>query len=1082
MQEHEHDPIVSRSAVAGRLERISCELVTLKAWHEDGIISAREHGQQISTLLAAKLPMPVTHSELTRSVLEALATWSRDSLVWEDIAAASRAAVLRAAAGCLPPPSPPLSPPEGVAEQPDSAGINEAVARIVASAGSAPQQEEAVPTLGAGQAKPLSFGQHCEASGGKKPASFRLPQTILDSPCLATDHEPADSASTHDSVSPPKSSGSARTCDVLNNSFAAHRRRTMRFSNEKSPSAAGDDRRRMRFSNEKSPPPAAASSSWLQRALRHSHERSSTDTLPGGSSGKLTYSPATGSGGTLPEQGAGDGEEEQARLPASATRSRAARNSVEEINSHFARNRRGRVSTDGAEEVSTDLTDLVSMLEELRQEGQGKGHGLLNELGLGVTLRRAKTRTNFMMKATDILEQEQARSRSEQLGEASEMDSPSTDSTRFSFSKRGRRKTRGLSRRCCRALDRMVPVFEPESRLLTLWQLTIFAFVLVSAVVVPLMVAFEGEMPRGTRASLSTMDKVFDIAFIIDMLVSCNVAFREDGFVVRVRRLVAMKYARGWLALDFVSSFPLSWILEDGDGPADAIYDSTDSQASLEVAKINKLLRLVKLGKLLRILKLFKIFDMLANEMRFNPASFRLLGLAFGLFFIAHLFGCLWYMTISWSGGTLEEYQAFVEATATYGTGRAASLGAAAGDPSSNASTSSSASSASASASASAPFSSYYAHGSRYPLDELLAASKLGSDGVGHKWLLCFTWAIGLFTGLMPIEMHPWRSEEMAFCIVALVCAMAFNAMIISSCSSAMAAMDYVARHHKAKLDRVRDYMRFNNVPGELSTLILDYYKYICVNSQTKDDVKDFGDLPQQLHFKLVIALHRDLITKCPLFVEFDNNSILRILTFLRPFTLPPETVVLRQDHSHTAMYFVSRGMLWIVDITQRNADGTPLRVGNLGDHDFFGDEGVLSGRRPEYSVVTKSYCVLMALTRADFETANPRLKQHLASASSRAGGDAGRIMSIVEAIKRKRALTRVKTTDLVKAGMSPRGSDGRMQRTASRKSGPVGGGEGGGETSSMRVLGSRWRALPVARARQAATTTATAVDVAAAD
>lgn len=56
--------------------------------------------------------------------------------------------------------------------------------------------------------------------------------------------------------------------------------------------------------------------------------------------------------------------------------------------------------------------------------------------------------------------------------------------------------------------------------------------------------------------------------------------------------------------------------------------------------------------------------------------------------------------------------------------------------------------------------------------------------------------------------------------------------------------------------------MRFNHVPVELSSLILDYYKYICTNSQTKEDVKDFVDLPQQLHFKLVIALHRDLIIK----------------------------------------------------------------------------------------------------------------------------------------------------------------------------------------------------------------------------
>ena len=185
----------------------------------------------------------------------------------------------------------------------------------------------------------------------------------------------------------------------------------------------------------------------------------------------------------------------------------------------------------------------------------------------------------------------------------------------------------------------------------------------------------------------------------------------------------------------------------------------------------------------------------------------------------------------------------------------------------------------------------------------------------------------------------------MAFTIVALVFAMAFNAMIISACSSAMAAMDYIARHHKAKLDRVRDYMRFNAVPSDLRATIMEFYRYICLNSQTQDDLKDFVDLPQQLHFKLAIALHRELITKCvtptshattrcllslshsrthitlshalsltrvcrcPLFAEFDNLSILRILSFLRPITLPPETVVVRQGQEHAAMYFVSRGM-----------------------------------------------------------------------------------------------------------------------------------------------------------------------------
>jgi hypothetical protein len=220
---------------------------------------------------------------------------------------------------------------------------------------------------------------------------------------------------------------------------------------------------------------------------------------------------------------------------------------------------------------------------------------------------------------------------------------------------------------------------------------------------------------------------------------------------------------------------------------------------------------------------------------------------------LADLFGCLWYMVISWSGGTLDDYAAQLAAQQQHGYENNAT-------------------------------SASVLRGERYPFNELLAATELGPDGVTRKWLLCYVFAMGMFTGLMPIEMHPWREEEMIFCLVSLVIAMgpsrasftphatartllptrlsphatasqaatlgpraagsrcssvrsaAFNTMTISSCSSAMSAMDSVARHHKAKLDRVRDFMRFNSVPIEVSNQVLDFYKYIAINSQTKDE------------------------------------------------------------------------------------------------------------------------------------------------------------------------------------------------------------------------------------------------------
>lgn len=101
-------------------------------------------------------------------------------------------------------------------------------------------------------------------------------------------------------------------------------------------------------------------------------------------------------------------------------------------------------------------------------------------------------------------------------------------------------------------------------------------------------------------------------------------------------------------------------------------------------------------------------------------------------------------MIISWAGGTLDDYAAQLAAERQHGHENAAS----------------------------ASLRTSALRVKRYPFDELLAATELGTDGVTRKWLLCFVFAMGMFTGLMPIEMHPWREEEMIFCIVSLVFAM----------------------------------------------------------------------------------------------------------------------------------------------------------------------------------------------------------------------------------------------------------------------------------------------------------------------
>ena len=70
--------------------------------------------------------------------------------------------------------------------------------------------------------------------------------------------------------------------------------------------------------------------------------------------------------------------------------------------------------------------------------------------------------------------------------------------------------------------------------------------------------------------------------------------------------------------------------------------------------------------------------------------------------------------------------------------------------------------------------------------------------------------------------------------------------------------------------------------------------------------------------------------------------------------------------------------MLWEVENYGSSSDDLPPKlIRALGNHEFFGDEvhGSADGARPKCSIVAKTYCVLMALTRQDFDTACPRLK-----------------------------------------------------------------------------------------------------------
>ncbi len=246
----------------------------------------------------------------------------------------------------------------------------------------------------------------------------------------------------------------------------------------------------------------------------------------------------------------------------------------------------------------------------------------------------------------------------------------------------------------------------------------------------------------------------------------------------------------------------------------------------------------------------------------------------------------------------------------------------------------------------------------RYPLDELVTADW------GTKWLYCFYWATGMITGFCPFDITPTQPDEIIFDTLCMMIGSVFNAFVISSTTSAIANMDSMATHHKTKLDRIDHYLRFHNVAPELRLRIVQFYKYLFVASQSSDDLSLFRDLPTQMSLHLSVAINRALITKCPLFAALENRTILLVIQRMNPFTFPPEHTVVRRGKPCATLFFVSRGILWEVDENEEC-------VKELGDHDFFGEQGMVgaadgAGLGPvsaSTSVVTKTFSCLLALT-----------------------------------------------------------------------------------------------------------------------
>ena len=160
----------------------------------------------------------------------------------------------------------------------------------------------------------------------------------------------------------------------------------------------------------------------------------------------------------------------------------------------------------------------------------------------------------------------------------------------------------------------------------------------------------------------------------------------------------------------------------------------------------------------------------------------------------------------------------------------------------------------------------------------------LASNTIEEKWLYAFPWAIGIITSYAPFDLRATRPVESIFVCAALLVGMLINAAIISSTTSAYPELrpgdapqdgreghEHYLRFHGVKSScRTRSSSTYGTRLGRTAhsrprprycthrslapTSRRRYYRYLCISSQSLEDLRTFRDLPPQLWLH---SLHR---------------------------------------------------------------------------------------------------------------------------------------------------------------------------------------------------------------------------------
>ena len=235
-------------------------------------------------------------------------------------------------------------------------------------------------------------------------------------------------------------------------------------------------------------------------------------------------------------------------------------------------------------------------------------------------------------------------------------------------------------------------------------------------------------------------------------------------------------------------------------------------------------------------------------------------------------------------------------------------------------------------------------------------------ESAGHNYIASLYFSIVYLVGYN--AGIPRNTIQTVFCLFVVLIGASVFALVIGYVGLILRELDNTHQQFMDKVDNVRGFMKYGELPSSTVKNVLHFYKHMWESRRGLENINVMQGLPQSLHRELLAYLHKDFVSKVPLFQGCDDLFLEEVSCCLQYVAVLPAYYVLRLGEVGREMFFIHRGQVDVV-----GGEGDALIFASLSDGNFFGEVAlVVPGAKRTASIRARTFTELFVLTKVDFE------------------------------------------------------------------------------------------------------------------